>query len=605
MALSQPTENICSMTTQELTQNDPLSNWYPVANADDLPFRHTFHGKLLGQEIVIWRADDGNVNIWVNRCLHRGVRLSRGLNNGAELQCQYHGWRYANRTGGCTYIPAHPVDSPAQHLSCETFPAIQSHGIIWSGIAPEGVPPKLSFLDGLTPLNLRSLPAKAPADSVNEHLSKYMFHPDNQTDGEGSSSVTTKAYGNYFQITATVANSTSTLALFAQPVDEQSTIIRGVIGVPHNSQNVLTVLRYHNNLMCKLRDVIEADFELKSKISNTFAAVSNPRSTTRNIANNSGSVSFLKVRVARKWSTAKDVVGLELLPIGNQQLPTFLPGAHIDVFLPNGITRQYSLTNGPGELDKYRIGVKLEQVSSGGSKYIHETLTEGSIIEISTPRNNFPLRRDSTRTVLIAGGIGATPLLAMAQVLEKQKLNYELHYFAQSDEHLAFPEILNSLGNNCIRHLGLSVEETLAKVRESLGEHNSSENLYVCGPGPMLEATRNIAADLGWPDESIHFEYFKNSKIVSFESSFEIELARSALTLNVPAGKTVLQILRDNGIEMPSSCEQGACGTCIVKVLAGQPDHQDVYLNDSEKKRGDKMLTCISRALSNKITLDI
>lgn len=593
------------MTKQEVTQHDPLSNWYPVASADDLPFRHTFHGKLLGQEIVIWRADDGNVNIWVNRCLHRGVRLSRGLNNGAELQCQYHGWRYANRTGGCTYIPAHPVDSPAQHLSCETFPAIQSHGIIWSGISPVGAPPILSFLDELTPLNLRSLPVRAPADLANEHLAKYVFHPDNQTDREKISSVTTKAFGNNIQITATVANSTSTLALFTQPVDEQSTIIRGVIGVPHNSQNWLAVLRYHNNLMCKLRDAIEADFLSLSENVKTLSSVMNPRSRVRTVAVNSGSASFLQVQVARKWNTAKDVVGLELSPIGDQQLPTFLPGAHIDVRLPNGLTRQYSLTNGPGELDKYRIGVKLEQVSSGGSKYIHETLSEGSIIEISAPRNNFPLRRDATRTVLIAGGIGATPLLAMAQVLERQKLNYKLHYFAQSDEHLAFSEILNFLGANCIRHLGYSVEETLAKVRESLGEHVNSENLYVCGPAPMLEATRTIASELGWPDESIHFEYFKNSKVVSYESTFEVDLARSAFTLKVPAGKTVLQVLRDNGIVIPSSCEQGACGTCLVKVIAGQPDHQDVYLSDSEKRRGDKILTCVSRALSNKITLDI
>lgn len=313
----------------------------------------------------------------------------------------------------------------------------------------------------------------------------------------------------------------------------------------------------------------------------------------------------MRVRVARKWITAKDVVGLELLPIGDEQLPTFQPGAHIDVRLPIGITRQYSLTNGPGELDKYKIGVKLEQMSSGGSKYIHETLSDGEILEISIPRNNFPLRRDSTRTVLIAGGIGVTPLLAMAQVLQKQELNYKLHYFAQSDDHLAFREIVDYLGENCIRHIGLSAEDTLAKVSESLGQHQKSENLYVCGPGPMLEASRRIAADLGWPDESIHFEYFKNTKIISHESSFEIELARSALTLRVPAGTTVLQVLRDNGIVIPSSCEQGACGTCIVKVLDGQPEHQDVYLSDSEKKRGDRMLTCVSRALSNRITLDV
>lgn len=593
------------MTTQALIHIDPFSSWFPVANADDLPFRHTFRGKLLGQEIVIWRADDGNVNIWVDRCLHRGVRLSRGLNNGAELQCQYHGWRYANRTGGCTYIPAHPIDSPAQHLSCETFPSIQSHGFIWSGISPVGAPPTLSFLDGLTPLTLRSLPVKAPASLVYEQMAKYIFHPDNPATGEEKPSIVADLYDNYIQITASTPNSKSTVALFAQPADELSTIIRGVAAVSNNSPNGLDVLRHHNNLLTKLRDVVEANFQPETGSFGRNSINPNTRTIIRNIATNARSESFMRVRVARKWITAKDVVGLELSPIEDEQLPTFQPGAHIDVRLPIGITRQYSLTNGPGELDKYRIGVKFEQLSSGGSKYIHETLSDGETLEISIPRNNFPLRRDSTRTVLIAGGIGATPLLAMAQVLQKQELNYKLHYFAQSDDHLAFREIVDSLGENCIRHLGLSAEDTLAKVSESLGKHQKSENLYVCGPGPMLEASRRIAADLGWPDESIHFEYFKNSKIISHESSFEIELARSALTLRVPAGTTVLQVLRDNGIVIPSSCEQGACGTCIVKVLDGQPEHQDVYLSDSEKKRGDRMLTCVSRALSNRITIDV
>ncbi len=593
------------MTTQELIDRDPFSSWYPVANADDLPFRHTFRGKLLGQEIVIWRADDGNVNIWEDRCLHRGVRLSRGLNNGAELQCQYHGWRYANRTGGCTYIPAHPIDSPAQHLTCSTFPAIQSQGFIWSGISPVGAPPTLSFLAGLTPLTLRSLPVNAPADLVYQHMATYVFHPDGCKQAEKESSIAAKMYDSYIEITASTANSKLTVALFAQPTEESSTIIRGVAAVSNNSPNNLKLLRYHNTLLTKLRDDVEADVIHKTESSKRSSVQTGTPTNVRKSGTDALPASFLRVRVARKWSTAKDVVGLELLPIGDEQLPTFQPGAHIDVRLPIGLTRQYSLTNGPGELDKYRIGVKLEQVSSGGSKYIHETLREGEILEISVPRNNFPLRRDSTRTVLIAGGIGATPLLAMAQVLQKQELNYTLHYFAQSDEHVAFREIIDHLGGNCVRHLGLSADETLAKVRESLGEYQKSENLYVCGPGPLLEATRRIASEIGWPDESIHFEYFKNTKIISHESSFEIELARSALTLSVPAGKTILQVLRDNGIVIPSSCEQGACGTCIVKVLDGQPEHQDVYLSDSEKKRGDRILTCVSRALSNRITLDV
>ena len=130
-------------------------------------------------------------------------------------------------------------------------------------------------------------------------------------------------------------------------------------------------------------------------------------------------------------------------------------------------------------------------------------------------------------------------------------------------------------------------------------------NLYVCGPGPMLEATRQIAAELNWPNNSIHFEYFKNSNEIDDSSSFEIELARSALSLNVPSGKSILEVLRENGVDLPSSCEQGACGTCKVGVIKGSVDHQDVYLNESERSEGDVMMTCVSRSLSESLILDI
>jgi ferredoxin-NADP reductase len=215
------------------------------------------------------------------------------------------------------------------------------------------------------------------------------------------------------------------------------------------------------------------------------------------------------------------------------------------------------------------------------------------------------LRRDSVRTILIAGGIGVTPMLAMAQTLARGDLGFELHYFAQSDEHLAFPEVLDQMGSSLTRHLGLSPAETGAELERLLADYATANHVYICGPGPMLEATRRIAEEAGWPDEAIHFEYFKNTTEIDDSSTFEVALARSALTLQVPAGQTILEVIRDNGVPMPSSCEQGACGTCVATVLEGEPDHQDVHLNATEREAGDRIMTCVSRAKSDRLVLDL
>ena len=312
----------------------------------------------------------------------------------------------------------------------------------------------------------------------------------------------------------------------------------------------------------------------------------------------------LRVQVQRKWGAAAGVAAFELAPIEGV-LPTFQPGAHIDVHLPNGLVRQYSITNGPGESASYRIGVKLEPDSSGGSSCLHETVREGDVLAISEPRNNFPLRRDSTRTVLVAGGIGITPLLAMAQALDRMSLPFELHCFVQSAAHVAFSEVVDGLGDSVVRHMGLSPDETVAEIRRLVASYESFANLYVCGPGPMLEAVRREASAAGWPDEAVHFEYFKNTNEIDDSSTFEVALARSAMTVTVPAGATILEVLRGHGVIMPSSCEQGACGTCVATVLEGEPDHQDVYLNDSEHRAGDRIMTCVSRAASDRLVLDL
>jgi ferredoxin-NADP reductase/nitrite reductase/ring-hydroxylating ferredoxin subunit len=585
--------------------DDWMNLWHPVATTGDLPHRHTFHGKLLGRELAVWRADDDFVNVWENRCLHRGVRLSIGINDGRELQCQYHGWRYANRTAGCTYIPAHPADAPAQTICNRTFPAIERYGLVWSGEDPLGEVPGVAVLDDGAAFGLRSISVNASAELTIAHLAEYEFQPVGHFDGAAATMTADARSELSVTLTSHAHEAASTAVFYVQPVDADVSVIRGVLSETPADGDQIVTLRHHSTELARLRERIEADAASRPAPTPMVATIEQvPRSLSAVAETPSGRKADYRVVVARKWETAERVAGFELESIGNP-LPTYQPGAHIDVHLPNGLIRQYSLTNGPGEGSVYRIGVKLEPGSRGGSSCLHETVREGDVLAISAPRNNFPLRRDSVKTILVAGGIGVTPLLAMAQTLARDGLDYKLHYFAQTDDHLAFAPVLDRLGDGVVRHLGLSPDDTGSTLTQLLAEYDGAYHVYVCGPGPMLEATRDIAADAGWPDDAVHFEYFKNTTEIDDSSTFEISLARSALTLDVPGGKTILEVLRDNGVPMPSSCEQGACGTCSVNVLEGEPDHQDVHLNKSEKAAGNRIMTCVSRAKSARLVLDI
>ena len=193
----------------------------------------------------------------------------------------------------------------------------------------------------------------------------------------------------------------------------------------------------------------------------------------------------------------------------------------------------------------------------------------------------------------------------MAKALARSALPFEFHVFARSAAHLPYRETLASLGGAVVTHFSYDAVETTRAIAGILAGYQFAQHVYICGPAPMLEAGRRLAEQAGWPEEAVHFEYFRNDRAIDTRSSFTIELARSALTLGVPAGRSRLDVLRDNGIEAPSSCEQGACGTCLTRVLEGVPDHQDVYLNRSEKAANTSMLTCVSRALTARLVLDI
>ena len=591
--------------------DDPFTMWHPVASAHDVPYRHVYHGQLLGRELAVWRADDDYVNVWENRCLHRGLRLSIGSNDGTELRCQYHGWRYANRSAGCTYIPAHPADAPARTICNRTFPSVERYGLVWSGEDPLGEPPTVDVLEAGTPFGLRNLPVNASAELAVRHLRDHRFLPSESLGSDPAASVepaemSMDGAGDYsVALTSRAGGTQSTGVFFVQPVDSGRCVIRGVLASTPPASEQAAVLRHHATELNGLVARIEAE---AAQLPAPEPMVPVLQQVPLHLADipeaPSGRQAALRVQVRRKFQTAAGVAAFELTPLTGV-LPTFQPGAHIDVHLPNGLVRQYSITNGPGESSHYRIGVKLEPDSTGGSVCLHETVREGDVLAISEPRNNFPLRRDSMRTILVAGGIGITPLLAMAQVLDRMSLPFELHCFAQSVGHIAFADVVDGLGRSVVRHLGLSPAETVDQIRRLVATHDEFTHLYVCGPGPMLEAVRQEAAEAGWPDDHVHFEYFKNTNEIDDSSTFEVALARSALTLTVPSGATILEVLREHGVPLPSSCEQGACGTCVATVLEGEPDHQDVYLNESDHRAGDRIMTCVSRAKSDRLVLDL
>ncbi len=575
-------------------------SWHPVAGMVDVPFRHVAHAELRGRELAVWRADDGYVNVWDNRCVHRGVRLSIGVNDGHELRCRYHAWRYANRTGGCTYIPAHPGDAPGPSLCVRTFPCHERYGMIWTTLDDDGVgdgPISVGELEGDDVLALRGVPVDASAEAVLEALRSHRFQPSASLRGDTAAVRVVSAGAWSAVLRAEDAGDVTTAVFFVQPVDDEHAIVRGAVAGVHDEVR-LAVLRHHDARLTTLAERVEAARRPARPWAHVPAALAPVEAPAPPPAG------AIPVAVRRKWSAGEGVAGFELAPVSGA-LPTAQPGAHIDVHLPNGLVRQYSLVNGPGEQDCYRIGVKREAASTGGSVALHESVAEGAVLHVSAPRANFPLRRDALRTVLLAGGIGATPLLSMAQALAVGGPPFELHLFVQSHEHVPFPEIVGLLGPAVTLHVGLTPEETGAAIERVLGPFQPLAQLYVCGPGPMIGRTCDLAAALGWPEDAVHFEYFKNTRDVDLTSSFEVELARSGLSVPVPPGRSILEVVREHGVHVDSSCEQGACGSCLVTVLDGTPDHQDVYLRPSEHAAGDRMMVCVSRSLSPRLVLDL
>lgn len=318
------------------------------------------------------------------------------------------------------------------------------------------------------------------------------------------------------------------------------------------------------------------------------------------------STTSLSVIVKRICPQTADILSFELVSAGGEALPASTPGSHIDVAVADGIVRQYSLCNGPGEDGSYVIAVKREPVSRGGSAAMHERVREGDVLSISVPRNHFPVDWSAQSHLLLAGGIGITPLLSMARHLQAAGAGFQLHYFVRSDDHIAFRELLGSpdLRSKVSLHLGLSATEVRACMQSLLASRAAMQHLYFCGPAAFMALAADLAKP-GWPAESVHMEYFSAPASEAPKGSFEVRMKRSGGACVVPEGKSIVEALAEKGVMIETSCEQGVCGTCLVSVCGGEPDHRDVYLSDQEKRDGDKILPCVSRSRSPVLILDV
>ncbi|WP_322028776.1 PDR/VanB family oxidoreductase [Paraburkholderia sp. J76] len=318
----------------------------------------------------------------------------------------------------------------------------------------------------------------------------------------------------------------------------------------------------------------------------------------------------MKVTLLRKIPVATDICVFELASADGAPLPAFAAGAHIDVHV-DGLVRQYSLCNRPSDAGTYRIGVLRDAASRGGSVAMH-ALDTGASLEISSPKNHFPLDEQAAHTILIAGGIGITPLMAMAEQLSEEGRSFELHYCTRDPQRAAFRERLAEAGFAQHTRFYFDSEGSDARIdlAHVLGAPQDGKHAYVCGPAGFIDAVLGAAASAGWPAHTVHREYFgaalqPASANADANGAFQVTLASCQRVIDVPAGTTIVEALRAGGVEVPVSCEQGVCGTCLTRVLSGEPDHRDLYLTDEERAANDQLLPCRSRSRTPMLVLDL
>lgn len=318
----------------------------------------------------------------------------------------------------------------------------------------------------------------------------------------------------------------------------------------------------------------------------------------------------LSLTISRVVHETDQIRSFELIPANGGKLPSFEAGAHLPVRLGNGLVRQYSLASDPADPSRYVLGIQRERDSRGGSAWIFGNWREGERVEAEPPANHFRLAQDARRHLLIAGGIGITPLLSMARSLKRQRADYRLIYCARNPEVTAFRELLLDPAYRPsiqLVHDGGDPRRGL-DLDALLREHDAGLHVYVCGPESLIRGVRRATSH--WPDECVHFEYFAADAqtlagSVQADSAFLVRLASTGQTFEIPPGRSVLSVLEENGITVPKLCEEGVCGSCLTGVKNGLPDHRDSVQTEAERASNQYMALCCSRALSSSLELDL
>jgi len=304
---------------------------------------------------------------------------------------------------------------------------------------------------------------------------------------------------------------------------------------------------------------------------------------------------------------ADDIISIELFPVrGADPFPAFEAGSHIDLHLPNGMVRSYSLLNDSHEQHRYVIGVLKDRASRGGSRCVHEQLRVGMPIEISPPRNNFPLHEDAARSVLVAGGIGVTPILCMARRLKALGKSFEVLYFARSRQSAAYVKDIEALGAKVTWHFDAERGKP-PNIKALLGNLSAAPDthFYACGPAVMLDAFETACAELGY--SKAHIERFSAVEVAAAsdaKASYTVELRSSGKTFEVTPDTTLHKQLLASGVFIPFSCEEGICGSCETRVLEGEVDHRDSILTPAERTANTVMMVCVSGCKSSRLVLD-
>ncbi len=313
------------------------------------------------------------------------------------------------------------------------------------------------------------------------------------------------------------------------------------------------------------------------------------------------------VIVAKKINEAHNMASFELVDPEGAELPAFSAGSHIDVTISDNLTRQYSLCNSATERHRYLIGVWRDANSRGGSKAMHDVVKEGDTLKVGLPRNRFRVPKATKRAVLLARGIGLTPILSIADHLKAKAIPFELHYVYALMSPGAFEGKIrdSSFAAETSFYIEDSAQNRLLDAAKLLAAQGEDTQLFICGADWWQDPIIAAAKQKGWPEERIHIERF-TAKVPAalLDKVFEVKIASTGAVFKVPGDKSVTAFLEEKGVKIPTSCEQGMCGTCKVKVLEGEADHRDKRLKADDKAAG-YFLPCVSRAKGEMLVLDL